>query len=106
MTPTWLCLLLAALATWRVTHFLVAEDGPFALMARLRQAVAKLTGLFDCFYCVSLWTAAPPAVLIARGVLEAILIWLALSGAAILLERATGGLKEPPPALWREDGES
>jgi hypothetical protein len=98
------CFVVAALAVWRVTHLLVAEDGPFEAIARLRAALARFTGLFDCFYCLSLWVAVPPAVLLAGSILEGVGLWLALSAGAILLERATGGLREAP-AAWREDNE-
>ena len=82
---------IAALAVWRLTHLLALEDGPWDTVARLR---AKLGDSFwgrlmDCFYCLSLWVAAPLAPFVGRGALEAVFVWLALSGAACLLERAT-----------------
>lgn len=97
--------LLAALATWRLTHLLVAEDGPWQAVARLRSAVGHLSRVFDCFYCLSLWTAVPFAVVIGEGVLERLLLWPALSGCAILLERATRPAEVVPPAVYREDKE-
>ena len=58
----WWRLLVAALATWRLAHLLVVEDGPFDLAARLR---ARLHGgpfglgrVLDCLHCTSLWLAA------------------------------------------------
>ena len=52
---------LAALATWRVAHLVAEEDGPADAIVRLRErAGAGWAGeLMDCFYCLSLWTAAP-----------------------------------------------
>jgi hypothetical protein len=44
----------------------------------------------DCFFCLSLWVSLPVAVAVARDrreLGELVLIWLALSGAACLLER-------------------
>jgi hypothetical protein len=41
----------------------------------------------DCFYCLSFWVAAPLALYVGRGPLDFVLVWLALSGAACLLER-------------------
>lgn len=80
---------LGALGVWRITHLLNAEDGPGALVARLRRALG--TGfwgeLLDCFYCLSLWVAAPFAWGLAVGWEERLRLWLALSGAASLLER-------------------
>jgi hypothetical protein len=80
----------ATLATWRVTHLITAEDGPFDIVARLRQAAgAGFFGqLMDCFYCASLWVAAPLAIWVADGWSARAVAWLALSGGAILLERA------------------
>ena len=89
------------LCVWRVTHLLAAEDGPWDAVARLRRAAGHgvLGRLMDCFYCLSLWVAAPVAALLADG-WRAGVLWLALSGGAILLERATGAAA---PALYHED---
>lgn len=84
-----LLLFAGILATWRVTHLITAEDGPWNLVARLRQAAGSgfFGHLMDCFYCSSMWIALPLAYWVgaswaARGV-----AWLALSGGAILVER-------------------
>jgi hypothetical protein len=84
---------LAALATWRVTHLLAEEDGPFDTIVRLRARVARpwLGELMDCFYCLSVWVAAPLSVASGRRGRDLPLTWLALTGAACLLERATAG---------------
>ncbi|MEO5797538.1 MAG: DUF1360 domain-containing protein [Rhodoferax sp.] len=99
MDAPWFTLLLGALATWRATHLLALEDGPFNGVLRLRQAAGNsLWGqLLDCFYCLSLWVAAPVALAVARNPLEWLLAWLGLSGAACLLERL--GPASPPPLL-------
>jgi hypothetical protein len=93
--------LLASLAVWRVTHLLNAEDGPWQMLARLRRLVgAGFWGeLLDCFYCLSLWIAAPFAWWLGGPWAEGLLRWLAISAAAILLERATA----PTPAAYFED---
>lgn len=96
--------LLGTLAVWRVTHFLHAEDGPWDLVARLRRRLGDgfWGGLVECFYCLSLWVAAPFAYLLGEEVPERLLLWPALSAAAIVLERLT---REPeaPPAVYVED---
>jgi hypothetical protein len=94
---------LASLACWRVTHLLAFEDGPFGAVARLRQAAARFTGVFDCFYCLSLWVAAPLALLLGQTWLRTALLWLAISAAAILVERVVAALEPPRPAAWKED---
>ncbi|HML13970.1 MAG TPA: hypothetical protein VK456_11710 [Xanthobacteraceae bacterium] len=80
---------LAALATWRLTHLIANEDGPADSIARVR---ARLAGtvwgtMIACFGCLSLWVAIPLALFVSVQPLEALVAWLALSGAALLLER-------------------
>jgi len=95
--------LVGALATWRVTHLLVEEDGPGDMVVRLRQRAGDgwIGRAMDCFYCLSIWTAAPVALAAARRPREAPLTWLALSGAACLLERATTE-KGELDVLWEQ----
>jgi hypothetical protein len=97
-------LTLGILGVWRVTHLVAAEDGPWDTIARLRRKLGDgVWGrLFDCFYCLSLWVAAPFAWLLGESVAERILLWLALSGGAILIERVTGVRPAPPP-YWKEE---
>ena len=82
---------LASLAVWRVTHLLAEEDGPVDAVLRVRARVGQgsLGELMDCFACLSLWVAAPASLAVARRGRELPVAWLALSGAACLLERAT-----------------
>ncbi len=83
---------LAALAVWRVAHLVVDEDGPWAVIARLRARLGDgvLGQLVDCFACTSIWVAAPAAAVVgARRRRDLPLVWLALSGAACLLEHVT-----------------
>jgi len=88
MNP-WLQFVLAVLATWRVTHLLANEDGPADIIFRLRRRLGEsvLGHLMDCFNCISLWVAAVFAFAVATSLLSWLLCWLALSGAACLLER-------------------
>jgi|GEM_PF-388992 len=85
----WIRFVLAALATWRVTHLLASEDGPADVIVRFRARLGQgLAGsLMDCFNCLSLWIAAPAALFVSRKPLDWLLACLALSGAACLLER-------------------
>jgi hypothetical protein len=99
-------LAVGVLAVWRVTHLFYNEDGPWEVFARIR----RLAGhgfwgkLLDCFYCLSLWVAFPFATVLGSGWREIFLLWPALSGAAILLERVTGARSgRGGPAVYYEE---
>ena len=98
-------LIVGVLAVWRITHLLAAEDGPWAILAQFRRWIGNgfWGELLDCFYCLSLWVAAPLAIWTGDTAKERVLLWLAFSAGAILLERAT---EKPVPALYYEDTES
>jgi hypothetical protein len=85
----WPRVLLATLATWRVTHLFTREDGPVDLLVRVRKRLgASVLGrLMDCFQCASLWVAAPAALFVTHRPMTWLVTWLALSGAVCLLER-------------------
>ncbi len=87
----WYYLILSTLAVWRITHLLGKENGPFGIVFLMRQkAGAGFFGsLLDCFYCLSIWIAFPFGIWLGNDWKEKILLWLALSGAACLLEQAT-----------------
>ena len=93
-------------AVWRITHLLGKEDGPFHIIFLMRQkAGAGFFGsLLDCFYCLSVWTALPFGIWLGNDWKEKILIWLALSGTACLLEQLTTRQNnEPAPPEYKED---
>jgi hypothetical protein len=100
-------LLVGVLSVWRITHLFQAEDGPWNIIARLRRhAGAGFWGkLMDCFYCLSLWIAAPLACWLGEGWQERLLLWPSLSAGAILLERITNRSPAVPPALYIEHEE-
>jgi hypothetical protein len=89
----WFRLAIAVLATWRLARLIAAEDGPFDVIVRIREkAGGGLAGrLMDCPYCLSLWFAAPAALLVAPIGWAWGLAWLAVSGGACFLERLTDG---------------
>ncbi len=101
----WYRLLLGALVVWRVTHLLNAEDGPWQLVVRLRRLAGTgfLGTLLDCFYCLSMWVAAPLALWLGQSWPERLLLIPALSAAAIVIERTTA--REPPLPHYTEDAE-
>jgi predicted acyltransferase len=101
----WFRFTIALLAVWRVTHLLAAEDGPWQIVVRLRRLAGKtvLGQLMDCFYCLSVWISIPFCFYVAQGVLDRIVVWLALSGAASLLHLATSKPAEFDPFGGKED---
>ena len=80
---------LAVFAVWRVTHLLAKEDGPADVIFRIRRWLGDgfIGSLMDCFNCMSIWIAAPFALFVSAEPLTWFVSWLALSGAACLLER-------------------
>lgn len=97
--PDWspaLTLLIAILATWRISHLLAREEGPFDLVLKLRLRLGDggWGRAMDCPYCLSLWLAAPLALLLSRQPLAWGLAWLAISGGACVLERLCAALEQ------------
>lgn len=87
----WLRVTVGILCVWRITHLVNAEEGPWRIFGRVRAAVGKgfWGQVLDCFYCLSLYVAAPLAVVLTSGWKMRLLLWPALSAGAILLERVT-----------------
>ena len=105
-------LTLGALAVWRLTHLLNAEDGPWETVVRLRVWLGPgfWGSLLDCFYCLSLWIALPFALATGQSWWERLVLWPALSAGAILLERLTKpatpvAMVEELPVAAKEDGD-
>jgi hypothetical protein len=89
MDSEWLRLILAVLATWRMSRLVAFEDGPWDAVARLRRLAGDgmLGRLMDCPYCLSLWFAAPAALSLDQAMPGWLLTWLGVSGGASLIER-------------------
>lgn len=85
-------LLILSLATWRVSHMLVSEDGPYKVFARLRERFGKRWGALICVYCMSIWVAAAFDWL-RTGTFDPIRIF-AISGAAMMLRSYSGVLHD------------
>jgi hypothetical protein len=84
--------LLGTLAVWRITHLLGFEDGPWDLLERMRAMLGHgmVRKMFACFYCLSLWVALLVALFLGETRRAKLLLWPALSGAAIWVERTAG----------------
>lgn len=99
-----LLLVLGAIATWRVTHMLLLENGPWGLFreARVRlgvvyqddQVLRYRHELTVCVWCLSVWVGAAFAMLVWG--LPDVAMWVMLpyvfSAAAIMLERLLKGV--------------
>ncbi len=96
-------LLVAVLATWRLSHLVAHEDGPFDLVAKVRHAAdfSVWGRLMDCPYCLNLWFAAPFAVWLASNWIDGLALWPAISGGACLIEQISARLISPggPPVI-------
>jgi hypothetical protein len=101
----WLKIALGILCVWRITHLLNAEDGPGHSVVRLRQAAGTtvLGQMLSCFYCLSVYVAAPLTLPLSDRWDERLLLWPALSAAAILLERLTGERQLNLQDLYAQD---
>lgn len=91
-----LYLILSVLAVWRITHLFAKEDGPFDIIFAIRKKAGNgfFGRLLDCFYCTSVWVALPFGCWLGTGWAEKLLSWAAISGAACLLEQATGSKQQ------------
>lgn len=97
MRSSFFYLSIAVLAAWRITHLLSKEDGPFDIIYRIKKMIGQgfLGSLLGCFYCLSIWIAFPFGCWIGNTITEKIICWLAISGAACLLQKLTDKI-EPP----------
>lgn len=100
-----LYLILSVFAVWRLTHLLGKEDGPFDIIFLIREKAGNgfFGKLMDCFYCLSIWVALPFGIWLGQNWIEKILVWLALSGAAALLEQATANKNSDDTPTYHED---
>jgi hypothetical protein len=98
MNTSFIQLVVIILAVWRITHLLQAEDGPWDLVFRLRKLMGSsfFGHLMDCFYCLSIWVALPFGYAFGDSMLNRFLLWMALSGGAILLQEITASKKQAP----------
>lgn len=85
-----------SLAVWRVSRIIVAEDGPFDLLAKMRsrfeidkQRTWIARGLM-CVACISFWLGLIVAVAVFGLSAESVAYGLALSAVSVILLRRVG----------------
>lgn len=82
-------LIVAALATWRLSSLMLYETGPFDVFTHVRTfANHRLftAELFSCVYCLSVWIGAVCALILLTDYWW-LLIPFALSAVAIMVDR-------------------
>jgi len=97
MHSPWFQLAVAVLAAWRVAHLVAHEDGPWGVVValRARAGAGDVGRLMDCPYCLSMWAAAPLSAWMADAFSTGVVLWLAISGGACLLEYTVMALRPP-----------
>ena len=81
--------ILYALATWRISHVVAYEDGPYDVFDTFRKRAEKYETfgkLVSCLKCLSVWVAGAMSVTVAMSVDEFIVYTASLSAAAILFD--------------------
>lgn len=82
---------LSALVVYRLAFLVAREDGPWRVFGRLRSSLKDSTAgrLVACLNCLSVWISLPLAAFVGGTWVERVVAWWALSGAAVLADRAT-----------------
>ena len=98
-------LIVLALATWRLSSLISAEEGPYNIFGRLRSKVGvyyigervdasgELAKLISCTWCLSVWIGAIAGVTyyFLREPIVWIVLPLSLSAAAIIVGKFVEG---------------
>lgn len=93
---TYLDILVLGLATWRISHMIVWEDGPFEIFPKVNTFMSNwkfFDDLFSCVWCLSVWIGAilTLSAIIDKTVTIYLMLPFAFSAIAILLEQITDG---------------
>lgn len=84
-----LWIIIAILATWRLSFMLTREEGPFKIMVTARSIIYKIKGIeavAECLYCASVWIGAVCTILVLIPYIRWWLVPFALSGGAMLID--------------------
>lgn len=82
---------LSALAVYRLSLLVARENGPWELFRRLRSVASgtMIGRVISCSNCLGMWLSLPFAWFVGSSVVERLVAWWALAGAAVLMDRAT-----------------
>lgn len=100
---SWLEILLAILATYRLAQLIAFDDGPYHVFDKFRKELGRraapeqalqivgiwtnLAELFTCPYCLGIWFALPFVFLVGFvNVTGFILLWLGIAGGQAVLQ--------------------
>jgi hypothetical protein len=93
----WLSFVLASLATFRLSHLITKERGPFAVFERFRNALPAGRGSakewVSCIFCFSLSASALVCLILWLGGMnlsweEWVLNWLGFSAVTLVINQA------------------
>lgn len=92
-----------SLATWRISHMLIYEDGPFDIFERVRRLGLPISvnpnsvkyfiyRLFSCVYCMSVWVSIGLcALVLGIDAWYDVVVIFAMSALAIFYEEIFNG---------------
>lgn len=85
------------LASWRMAHLLIYEDGPFEIIEKFRNAIGLGPGevkgflplLFSCMLCLTAWTTIAAYLLYLLEPIATMLV--AAMAVALLVDKVRNG---------------
>lgn len=86
----WTLFFLASLTTYRLAYMASSEEGPGALIAKMRRQVPAKTNPgrgIRCLYCWSIWIAAAITLILRIPWDIAFFYWMSLSAVAIAIHQ-------------------
>lgn len=90
-----IAILLAILATYRVSFLITSEEGPFGLAQSFRSAFDRAPGWMrngvHCVLCASFWLSMIPAIYLgwvwSLTQADAALLWLGIAGGVVFVAK-------------------
>ena len=77
------------LSCFRLNMLLQEEDGPFEILANMRWFALRFTAVFECPYCLSIWTSGISVLILSvvqpSLTIDCVLWWLSSSALTCIL---------------------